>query len=220
MNDCLVIVPTRGRQKRIEYFYDHFIKNSVNSDLILVCDQDDQPYPKLSKARYSYNERMTVPEKINIIAEQEMSNYKYLSFLGDDHIPKTFGWDQILMDTIPNFGIAYGNDLWQGKRLPTVCIMTSNIPEALGYMAIPVVKHFFIDNAWAQWGLGVNSLHYSDSTIIEHLHPDAKKGDMDDTYRITGDYINSDMAAYEKYLMGRLSIDIMKLRGAADLLNA
>lgn len=211
MNDCLVIVPTRGRKDRIQYFYQHFIENSINSDIILVCDNDDEKYPKLDKVQYTTLPKMTVPEKINVIANKEANNYKYLSFLGDDHIPKSHAWDQKLMNTIPEFGIAYGNDLYQGENLPTVCIITSNIVKCLGYMAIPTVKHFYIDNAWKEWGMATNSLKYSDNVIIEHFHPAAGKADSDETYNITSEYTSHDYMAYKQYRENRLSTDIMKL---------
>lgn len=217
MNDCLIIVPTRGRQSRVLDFYHEFIKNSVISDIIFVCDSDDEKYTMLPDDIIVTIERTTVPEKINIIAMQQVDNYKYIGFLGDDHIPRTYGWDKTLTESINNVGIAYGNDLHQGEALPTVCIMTSNIPKVLGYLALPTVNHFYIDNVWKDWGLGTNTLHYHNNVIIEHMHPDAKKAEVDPTYSITNSYIHSDHDEYRKYKIGRLSTDVLKIKNMMEL---
>jgi hypothetical protein len=140
-----------------------------------------------------------------------------LVFLGDDHLPRTTGWDKALADALAGkpAAIAYGNDLLQGERIPTAVAMTASIPRVLGYMAPPALAHLYVDNVWRDWGEGIGALTYLPDVIIEHLHPAAGKAERDAGYDAVNavEVDSADKAAYLAYRDGGgLAADLEKLR--------
>jgi hypothetical protein len=140
-----------------------------------------------------------------------------LVFLGDDHLPRTTGWDKALADALAGkpAAIAYGNDLLQGERIPTAVAMTASIPRVLGYMAPPALAHLYVDNVWRDWGEGLGSLTYLPDVIIEHLHPAAGKAERDAGYDAVNavEVDSADKSAYLAYRDGGgLAADLEKLR--------
>jgi hypothetical protein len=91
--------------------------------------------------------------------------------------------------------------------------MSSKIIKAIGYMAPPKQKHMYLDNFWLDLGTRLNSIHYLEDVIIEHLHFSVGKSDMDSSYQETNDsaIYNADKVAYDEYLLTQMDIDIEKI---------
>jgi hypothetical protein len=113
-------------------------------------------------------------------------------------------------------GIAYGNDLLQGERLPTAAFMTSDIIRTLGWMCPPTLEHLYIDNAWLELGRAMGRLRYLPDVVLEHLHPDAGKAQQDQTYAEANhpDRDRRDKAAFEAWRRDGLPRDLELLRAA------
>ena len=79
-------------------------------------------------------------------------------------------------------GIAYGNDLLQGDKLPTAAVLSANIIKVMGYIMPPELTHLRIDVAWRKLGVSIGKLFYMPEIIIEHLHPSANKAEWDEGY--------------------------------------
>jgi len=80
------------------------------------------------------------------------------------------------------YGLAYGNDLFQGKNLATAVMMSTNIIRSFGFMAPPKLVHLFMDNFWMLLGMDLDAIWYFDDVIIEHLHFLAGKSQVDAGY--------------------------------------
>ena len=87
-------------------------------------------------------------------------------------------------------------------NLPTHVVMNASIVLALGWMAPPVLKHLWVDNAWKALGSAVNRLFYAPEVVIEHVHPFAGKAAMDAGYeRVnSGEMIEHDQTAFEAWM--------------------
>ena len=98
--------------------------------------------------------------------------------------------------------MAYGNDLLQGQRLPTMIAMTSDIVKALGGMVPPKMKHLYLDNFWKKLGEDLEALTYIDAVVVEHMHPVAGKAEWDEGYKeVNAQEIYSfDALAYQNYI--------------------
>jgi hypothetical protein len=154
---------------------------------------------------------------LNDTAVANVELYDILGFMGDDHRPRTPGWDQrfaVVIAQMGGTGIAYGNDLIQGANLPTAVWMSSCIVETLGYMVPPGLIHLFADNAWKTWGEGIGRLAYVSDVIIEHCHPVAQKSEWDDTYKEcnSGEVWGFDEATFRAYMDTYYQADIDKIR--------
>jgi hypothetical protein len=137
-----------------------------------------------------------------------------IGFMGDDHLPRTRGWDVLLGEALEaGADVAYGNDLLQGVNLPTAVVMRSWIIRELGYMVPPGLTHLFLDNFWLDLGRALGSIEYVEAAVIEHLHPIAQKAEWDSGYV----EVNSaalyaeDEAAYRAYVDRNLAADVSRL---------
>ena len=212
--DVLVIVPTRGRPDASIEFHKEFLAKSMISDLMFAIDEDDADnYPRIDGVLYEVNPRMGMNGTLNHVATKYADKYKYIAFMGDDHRIRTFGWDIVMTEKMGSLGVAYGNDLIQGQALPTAVLMSSNIINAIGYMAPPKQKHMYLDNFWLDLGTRLNAIHYLEDVIIEHLHFSVGKSDMDSSYQETNDsaIYNADKMAYDEYLSTQMDIDLDKI---------
>lgn len=210
--DLLVIVPSRGRPQNAHRLASQTGRYG-HAEYVFCVDSDDPTRTEYPQPRV-IGEPGRMVAWVNLIAP--LTKSPFVGFMGDDHLPVTPGWDQIVCQTLAEMGtgIVYGNDLLQGERLPTAAFMTRDIVEALDCMAPPELEHLYVDNAWKAWGEGMGRLKYLPDVVIEHLHPFAGKAVMDDGYQ----QVNSaamyqrDEAAWNRYQEERLASDIAKLK--------
>lgn len=187
----LVIVPTRGRPQNAARLAKAFEEtDSLNADLVFVADADDPELP----AYHEVAPRLLIygggPEESGMTAPLNWAAglygdiYDYLGFMGDDHVPRTRGWDAHVLGALETGGpgVVYGDDLLQGAALPTAVFLPSRLVRALGFMAPAVLRHLYVDNFWLELGAATGGLRYLPDVVIEHLHPAAGKAPMDERY--------------------------------------
>lgn len=190
-----VIVPTRGRPANAARLAQAFQDtDALNAVPVFVIDQGDREYgayqhlldtgqiPRLVTLPEQGGTGMTRP--LNTVARRYADQYEAVGFMGDDHLPRTGGWDGRVLDELDSLEprIVYGNDLLQGANLPTAVFMQSRMVRALGWMAPPVLRHLYVDDAWKALGEALNGLRYLDDVVIEHLHPVLSKAAWDEGY--------------------------------------
>lgn len=220
MGDIAIMVPSRGRPGNIRRLQDNMFENCrVQTSLHVYVDSDD---PKLDEYRELIGVNLVVgePSRIGPILNRNVMNLVdnnfIVGFMGDDHAPRTPGWDSRFLKKLQEVktGVVYGNDLLQGEALPTAVCMTSDIVKTLGYFSLPGAEHLFLDNFWMAIGLGIGRLFYFDDVIIEHIHPAKSKAEWDDVYEKAnnGETWSADGAAYHNYMAGQYNQDIEKLK--------
>jgi hypothetical protein len=118
-------------------------------------------------------------------------DYEALGFMGDDHRPRTHGWDSTYLDNLRElgYGYVYGNDLLMGERIPTQVAISSSIVKCLGFFGPPGFTHLNVDVTWKDMGEALGKLRYLDDVVIEHMHPAAGKAEVDSGYK----HVNSSM---------------------------
>jgi hypothetical protein len=191
-----VVVPTRGRPQNAARLARAFEETTASGALpVFVADKDD---PELPGYR-ALLEAGTIPRlmiydhteggkglcfPLNYAARRYADVYENVGFMGDDHLPRTHGWDTEIINSLDSLRprIVYGNDLLQGANLPTAVFMQSRMIQALGVMAPQVMRHLYLDNFWKELGERTGSLVYREDVVIEHLHPVAGKAPMDERY--------------------------------------
>lgn len=141
-----------------------------------------------------------------------------IGFMGDDHLPRTRGWDTAFVETLRRrgTGYVYGNDLIQGEQIPTQVAMTADIPRAFGWFANPICKHLFADNMWRDLGKAARCIRYLPDVVVEHLHYTAGRSADDSTYRIGNSDVRwrEDPAAYQVWRDGPgFERDLATLKG-------
>lgn len=220
MRDIAIMVPSRGRPGNIRRLQENMFENCrVDTALHVYVDDND---PKLDEYRELIGINLVVdtPSRIGPILNKHAvglaDNYFIVGFMGDDHVPRTPGWDQRFLEKLQevNTGVAYGNDLLQGEALATAVCMTSDIVKTLGYFSLPGAQHLFLDNFWMAVGRGINRLFYFDDVVIEHVHPAKNKAEWDEVYTNanSSETWAFDEAAYLKYMAEQYTPDIVKLK--------
>jgi hypothetical protein len=186
----LVLVPSRGRPQNAARLQRAFADtDSLNAELLFVVDHDDPALDGYRDAgvRLQIHHGCTgtgMVASLNAAAVHYADLYEFLGFMGDDHLPRTAGWDAHVLGALGTDEprVVYGNDLLQGAALPTAAFMPSRVVRALGFMAPPCLRHLYADNFWLDLGRALDGLRYLPDVIIEHIHPAAGKAAMDERY--------------------------------------
>jgi hypothetical protein len=213
-----VIVPTRGRPQNAARLARAFEETTASGALpVFVADADDPELPGYKALLdtggiprlmiYDHTEGgkgLCFP--LNYAARRYADLVDYVGFMGDDHLPRTHGWDTQVIRELDSLTprIVYGNDLLQGANLPTAVFMQSRMIQAIGVMAPQCMRHLYLDNFWKELGERTGSLVYRDDVIIEHLHPVAGKAEWDERYRAVNasEADTADRIAWEQYRDG------------------
>ena len=222
MNTNLVIIPTRGRPDNAERAMKQLQEFSTISDLMLAIDDDDEAnYPRLDGITYEVNPRLRMNGTLNLVANKYADKYETITFLGDDHMVRTEGWDEKLYAPIKEkgYGLSYGNDLFQKENLPTAVMQSTNIIRTLGYFAPPKLIHLYMDNYWKTLGQVLNALFYKDDVIVEHMHYLVGKSTVDEGYIEvnSGEIYNKDRETFIEYVNTEFPAEIAKLEEALGL---
>jgi len=215
MKKLLTIIPSRWRNENHKAYAQNFFEKSRVSELLIGLDDDDaHNYERLPNVLYEVNPRLRLVGTTNLLANKYCNEYEYLGFMGDDHRPRTDGWDELLIDSIKHlpFGIAYGNDLIKGKRLPTAVIFNSEIVRRVGYMGPPTLVHLWMDNFWLELGRALGSIVYNPNVIIEHLHYVRRKAPWDQTYVEANGFKEKDRKQWELYMRNQFHLDVAKFK--------
>lgn len=153
MRGLLVIVPSRGRPGRLAEMLAETFGNAAAEIEVAVGLDDDDPalegYQELScrpqhgLVYWHVGPRQGMTAWTNDIARQYKGRYQAYASFGDDHLPRTRAWDELLLDAALPVGISYGNDLLQGENLPTAPVVTASIVDTLGWLCLPTVRHYY-----------------------------------------------------------------------------
>lgn len=235
-----VVVPSRGRPGNVARLC-RAINDTVTNDstMIVFGFDDDDPELRGNKevvqnllgrnSRYSMlvsppRARVGMVSVVNTIGMMlagRNNGWGVVGVMGDDHLPRTEGWDETLLAAAFG-GIAYGNDLLQGGNLCTAAFLDARIPRALGYLAPPQLRHLYVDNVWMDWGRGIGHLNYQDDVVIEHVHPGANKAPWDAGYEAVNgrETAQRDLEQYHQYCghrqpaEGQCALDVAAIREA------
>jgi hypothetical protein len=222
-NRMLLIVPSRGRPENIKRLCEALVNTNADLDLAVGVDQDDPTLEQYKAIQNEYpfqlwisQERKRFAATVNYIALHSHEDYKYLAWMGDDHVPHTLYWDQLYRNELDKagVGVVYGNDLVQGENIATELAFTSNIVEALGYAIPDGFIHLFVDNYFMELGKSIDRLVYLPDVIVQHMHYSAGSAQEDQTYREANSPANwsNDERRFHEYVVNELPSDAAKLR--------
>jgi hypothetical protein len=216
--DLLVIVPTRHRPGNVAQLIGAFLATRrAATNLLLVTDGDDTSYAGLAVAPpvfITVQPRGTCTEKINAAAARYAWTVPHLMFMGDDHLPRTDGWDKALLGALSaRPGLAWPEDL-DRPGWPQACAISSPIVTALGWMALPQLHHYYVDNVWADLATGAGIGHYLPDVIVEHMHYRRTGEPRDSIYAAAEAHSGVDYLTYSRWQAERRTEDVARVRAA------
>ena len=186
MADMAVLVPSRGRPGNVARLIDARGRTCQASTVLWFGFDQDDPHLKANIAnvtaaggeqagiRYEVRTRGGLAWWTNHLAEKALTRWPgaVLCSLGDDHVPLSDGWDESLLKAIDviDGGWAYPNDHRRDDIAEAVAV-SPRIVRELGWMALPNVHHWCIDNAWTKLAATVGRLEYLPDVHVPHYHP-------------------------------------------------
>ncbi len=218
----IVVCPSRSRPQNIAALLDAWDATEAFATLCVCLDQDDpcrfeylemlDPYPS-DRVIVVGGKWRSLCDWVNFVAVKAVDRFNIIGQIGDDHHPRTPGWDYAIADAMKPLGVVYCNDLHQGDRLPTAAFVDAEIVRRLGYMVPPTIQHLYMDNYFKQLGEALGTLAYLPDVVIEHMHPHAGKAADDDGYRQVNspEAYRSGKRAFQAYVNHRLEADMVKL---------
>jgi len=193
MPELAILVPSLGRPDAAAELATVFADTCTGETLLyFVVDEDDPTRDAYITAvdgvrsAVMVTPTQTMVEALNFAAVRLAGTDCFaIGFMGDDHRPRTTGWDTAYVEALRELGtgIAYGDDLLQGEKLPTQCAMTADIVRAIGYMAPPKLRHMYVDNFWLTLGRAAGCIRYLPGVVVEHMHPIAGKSEWTEGHR-------------------------------------
>lgn len=235
MSSVVVVVPSRGRPEQarltIQAIRDTAVR--ISTLTVLAVDSDDPTLPEYRNMIDAFPVTFGPfrPTPIMLVLDPDETGdlvkatntvslmiaksdpYAIIGNLGDDHRPRTEGWDRMVVETLTDKpGIVYGDDLLQGEKLPTAPFISASIVNALGWYALPTCRHMFIDDAWKYIGDNSGAIHYLKDMVIEHVHPGAGKAEMDEGYERADASTQADREAFYDWFVARAPIDAKTVR--------
>lgn len=225
MTDLIVCVPSRGRPGNVSRLISACKRTCTADTLIHFGFDEDDPLLSANLGALDWNitaavmPRMGLTAWTNHLAKRAVIRAPAVGSLGDDMIPRTHGWDTMLLEEIGRMGggMAYPND-HRRDDIPEAIVMSSWIIDALGYMAPPAMDHWYIDNAWRDLGNGAGCLAYRGDIVVEHLHPTRPGLEHlhDQTYEDAAAGFKPDLKKYQRWRLMDLPKDIEKIKDARD----
>jgi hypothetical protein len=223
VGDLLLIVPSRERPRHIRRLLDAVRETSKLATHVHVAVDEDDPclesYRQVMDDAGAPDDVLeTGPRKglaawTNEIAVRKAADYPYLASFGDDMVPKTRYWDYFLVRAIEDMGGTGFSYPWDSMRedVPEACVLSSDIVGALGWMCMPALEHFFVDDVWADLGHGAGCIRHLRAVAVDHVHPRAGKAQGDKTYSEASPKLDADTEAYRAWRSSRMADDIAKI---------
>jgi hypothetical protein len=151
----------------------------------------------------------TMVEALNLGTAAVVANLDpyAVGFMGDDHRPRTPGWDRRYVDELRDLGagIVYGDELGRGPARPAQAAMTANIVRGLGFVAPPGLDQQYVETFWLDLGTRADCLRFVPDAVIERLHPAAVTGGA-------GGAHDAERIVYQEYLDTRGAADVARVR--------
>ena len=187
MRDLMVICPTLWRRAKVEKLLESWdaIPRACETDLALITDRADQSYdgltlPKGVRIWAPVNQDLaTTAEKTNAAARGFALAYRALMSTGDDAWFATPEWDRLLLEPLAGGpGFTYPDMDGREVTVPGICVISSPIVSALGWMFLPGLHHYWADNVWQELGRAAGCTYQFVPEVVFH---DAY-GPQDGTY--------------------------------------
>lgn len=220
MPSLLMIVPSRGRPRNLDELVEAWRSTSSgHADLVVALDDDDPElyrYNAHRVAMVTVGPRQSFVAWTNEVAIGHASDYRFIGSMGDDHRPRTVGWDRIICEALDELGtgVAFGDDLSSNPVLPSAVALTSDIVVDLGYMIPPMLSHNGAEQFWDALARGLGRTRFLPEVVLEHLHYTNGKSSIDAIYLEAADKLADDRERFEGYLRERFEHDLARVRAS------
>lgn len=222
-----VLVPSRGRPGNLARLV-NAVESTKDGHVTIYTRLDDDDATLSDYLARNLPINVTVGPRVfygaslNEIASKAVHDgATHLGMFGDDVVPDTPGWDRQLINALGGrLGVAYGSDGLEklhGPDLPTHYVTQAELFTRLGWLALPTIRHLFLDNVARELGKALGNFVYLPNVKLTHLHRWNKSAPDDDTYREANDKRKreSDRQAFETWRNGPAFAEALKALGVS-----
>src|SRR5262249_33313528 len=154
MRDLAILVPSRGRPESVARLVQACEKTCGTDYHLVFAFDDNDKLIQASKRAAGHSYVMTGPRKglaewTNVLWRELRHEFSYFASIGDDHIPKTPGWDTYLTGALDSHGGGFAY-CWNGHpqpplvhtvagreqvvtNYPEMCVISAPVLNALGW---------------------------------------------------------------------------------------
>jgi hypothetical protein len=228
------LTPTRNRPQNIIRFCNNIaetIKDINSVEIIFYVDNDDYlSIESIEKSKniiscisYVRGDRILLSDMPNKLLDIATGPYYFLG--ADDILFRTKDWDQIIFEvfekSIDKIILVHGRDGIHEGGLATHFFVHKNWIDAIGYILPPYFPADRSDAWMTEVAISIKRKIYLEHLFIEHMHPNVKKSNKDQTY-MDGDNQrkNVDLMGIYKSLENERKNDIRKLLMKIDELKS
>lgn len=215
-----ILTPSRHRPERFCEMVEAALSTAADPGSITIylgTDEDDHGYDAIHHPNVVHvsGERDRLAGWTNRLAGIALEDgAEILASFGDDHRPRTQGWDARVLEAFADlgFGLVYARDGLQDERLPTAPFWSADIIRELGWYFPPVLKHLYADDYWLRLAKDLGRCAYLPDVLIEHLHPSAGKAEEDDINRSNDSHYDEDREAFSLFCRDEHPLILEQLR--------
>lgn len=227
MKPILLVLASRGRYEKAKTAYVSWaLTTSGQSELLFAVDEDDDPrYQRIADGRPDVTLSIMPPKRVGpaidarIMPVAQNEERTLIGIMGDDNRILTVGWEYTMLDAVAaagGTGIFYPDDGHQKGKLATLPFVTPDIILALGYFSLPGLAHYYGDQVLHEIGEAAGCLHYLPNILFDHLHPDAGKAPVDETYRRARACGSGDTGRFHLWKTREKAKDVAKVKALLE----
>lgn len=188
----IVLLPTKGRPLSLKRFITRYHLTACVTPVLLIFDESDIKsgiYDNIGWHPACFKV-MVVPEGTRIVkafneAFLQNPDKDFYGIMADDVVAETDEWDKKLANACANDKLSYGDEgidrteTHNTKHFPTHPFIGGDLVRKWGFIAPPVLNHFYADNWWYD---AAEQAPMPDVKMT-HYHFKNGKAEKDDTYK-------------------------------------
>jgi len=208
MNNTAILTPSYMKAELCANHLDSMLTTAPNADIFISVWQMDPQLPRYQRLLGEYVEIRDMREFGPAVNDLWKKHNTYEFFwMGSDDVFGTPGWLEKLLEKVNNdkISLLWPNDSLGAPHRPASEISrfpftTRKVLYILGYFALPILRHYFIDDVWTALSKGVGREGYIADSVVEHRHTPAPQ---------PGHIMIEDQRAFNRW---NPDADIQKLR--------
>lgn len=190
-----LLLPTRARVHLVRRLLDSIaatVRQLDRIEVVLYIDCDDTPSHGIEHDRLSVVKLIRPPAPMGVMTRAcyDASRGRTIMLLNDDTICRTAGWDDAVISALERFddgvAIVWCNDLFRGRQIPNFPALSRTLCDLMDGPCPADYQREYIDTHLLDIfdklrRLGHDRLAYLEEIVLEHLHVEAGKADLDAT---------------------------------------
>jgi hypothetical protein len=224
LNKIALIIPTRQRVDKARE-QSLLLRGTMGYDADIHYVIDGDPWNEHDYVRALADSHSIVHVQpwrglsgtLNTMSLKLSMGYRYVGFIGDDHLPRSLFWDTQIWNAFqdPSTLIVYGPDgsPTEPRDFPrlTWWVMDTDLIHATGQMVPYVLSHTCVDDYVWQLGFQSGTLSYLPDVLFEHQHHLWNKGPVDESYERSSEHNNrlADNLKWQYYQTVQLPHDVV-----------